>query len=140
RQIAELLDGEVAAVAGGGAQLVDREQDAGVERRRRLDGGRGGGGLLGPGGELEAGLDDLVAERALERPRAADEADVLDVRERAGPALELDDVVVLRKIGARRGATDGVVEDSIGAIGDVAALVDDDRDADDARARRGRGV
>src|SRR5581483_3430233 len=75
RQIAQPLDGELGLGAGRRLELVERQQHAGVEQRSR------GRDLLLRArrrAQLQARLDQLAIERALDLRAAAEEAHVLD--------------------------------------------------------------
>ena len=132
RQVGQLAVLELADEAGDAANLVVGEQARDVERRR----GRRRGRRRRP--RARARLPPLeLQRRGLQLPRrpvsdlraAAQEHDVLGVAKRGLPALQAHAAAALAEITARRAAG----EQAVVAPGDVAAVIDDEREAADAR-------
>ncbi|MCY1007440.1 hypothetical protein OV079_18165 [Nannocystis pusilla] len=140
-EVGEVLDLEGLGVAGALADLVGREQAAGVEhlgdhRRARLawlfffDDDRRPAGAAESAEEVEVGQLGLPAHRLVQRPRRREEQQVLGVRVAVLPLAQLDPVVAHGEVGPRTTGRHGV-----GAVAGVAALVDDEVGVDEPRGR-----
>ncbi|WP_143825500.1 hypothetical protein [Nannocystis exedens] len=140
-EVGEVLDLEGLGVAGALADLVGREQPAGVEHlgdhlRGRLarlllfDGDDRAAGAAEGAEQIEVGQLGLPAHGLVQRPRRREEQQVLGVRVAVLPLAQLDPVVAHREVGARAAGRHGV-----GAVPGVAALVDDEVGVDEPRGR-----